>query len=87
MYGSGDRNVMTLKDDIWSAAIREISGSGEVTIESLDVDDADTAQEVLEEMEERGWLVRSSDDEPWIPGDVAIDHLDLWEGTEFVIGE
>lgn len=71
---------MTIRDDIWDTIIEELVQTGEFKISDLDIDEGrrQTVRRVCREMEDRGYLQRTSkQSKTWRAGKKANLHLNL----------
>lgn len=80
---------MTLRDEVWNAALRELTAAEEskFKIGDLGFEDSQrhTVRRVLREMEELSWLERENDrSHIWYPGESARQLLNLDRSSEQV---
>lgn len=57
---------MTLRDDVWDEALTRLAADGKFRISELDFDESEkyTIRRTLNNMEEEGWVERSSKQSP-----------------------
>lgn len=71
---------MTTRDEVWAEVLETIIEEGQFKVGDLDIDESKrhTVTRVCKEMEELGYLTRtSSDAKIWRAGELANIHLDL----------
>lgn len=79
---------MTLRDEIWNASLEQVIGNGKFRVKNLiedtelDESQTQTIRRVLRQLEDKGWLKRSSSQSPiWRAGWKSEMLLNLDEGT------
>ena len=57
---------MTIRDEVWNEVITTLATEGEFRIKDLDIDEEKkyTVRRCLQEMEDQGWVTRSSKQSP-----------------------
>lgn len=81
---------MTLRDEIWDEVLLTLIEKGRFKISELDFTEGErhTVRRVLREMEDLGWLKRTSDrGRIWWAGDLVDEHLKLSEEAKMEITE
>lgn len=71
---------MTLRDEVWNAALKQLVKTGSFRISDLPFDESErhTARRVLREMESLGWLSRENKRAAtWRMGELAELHLNV----------